>query len=294
MCFGYPKEIMEEDPAPPLAITPAPRRRTAGKVIGGIGEVLLTLGILVVLFVVWEVWWTDVIGIRNQRAVIDHLDWETPVGPLVIDDESPPITADNPSAYPTIPFDQMEFENPPPVSESPEMAETFAAMYVPRWGDEYVRPISEGVGRRAVLDKLGIGHYPGTALPGEWGNFAVAGHRTTFGKPFDRIEELAIGDAIVVRTEAVWYVYVVMETLIVQPSFSAAIAPVPGDEGAEANGRYITLTTCHPQYSARQRYVVYGVLEYWAPVSAGYPPEIAPAGTMALEGAGRIVEGAFH
>jgi sortase A len=102
----------------------------------------------------------------------------------------------------------------------------------------------------------------------------VAGHRTTYGKPFDRIEELVEGDAIVVRTESIWYVYRVTETAIVYPGYSAAIAPVPGHKGAAADGRYITLTTCHPKFSASKRYIVYGVLEYWVEASAGYPEEI--------------------
>jgi len=284
---------MEEDTASPGSATGANRRRVLGKAIGAMGEVLLTLGIVVGLFVVWELWWTDIIGTRHQRDIVENLGWEIPAIPVLIGDDLA-TALDGLSAYPIIPFDQMEFESTPPVEEIPGNEESFAAIYVPRWGENYVRPISEGVGRRSVLDRLGIGHYPGTALPGGWGNFAVAGHRTTFGKPFDRIEELVIGDAIVVRTESAWYVYLVVEVHIVWPSFSAAIAPVPGDESAEADGRYITLTTCHPRLSARQRYVVYGILDYWAPASAGYPPEIVPSRSQALEGAGGISIGAVN
>ncbi|MBN2176296.1 MAG: class E sortase [Demequinaceae bacterium] len=252
-------------------------RGSVASVFGAVGEGLLTLGILVTLFLVWEVWWTDVVGSRHQQDIVNALDWAVPAVPACeLAGVCPSSTedADPGPVYPAIQEDDREREAPPPSETVPGAAETFATLYVPRWGADYIRPISEGVGRRSVLDKLGIGHYPNTTLPGGWGNFAVAGHRTTFGKPFERIEELQIGDTIVVRTESAWYVYRITETHIVRPSFDAAIAPVPGEKFVEPNGRYITLTTCHPKYSASQRYVVYGVLDYWAYAWAGYPPEI--------------------
>ncbi|MCJ7826717.1 MAG: class E sortase, partial [Demequinaceae bacterium] len=203
------------------------RQGAWGTVLGAIGEGLLTLGLLLGLFVVWEVWWTDVTGSRHQRDIVEALDWENPVIPILHPDGGlPPGDVNDGQAYPVIPEERREREAVPPEEEAPGAAETFATLYVPRWGTDYIRPISEGVVRRSVLDKLGIGHYPSTALPGGWGNFAVAGHRTTFGKPFERIEELEEGDVIVVRTESAWYVYRVTETHIVHPSFDAAIASV--------------------------------------------------------------------
>jgi sortase A len=284
--------ITGEDPALPEPATESNRRRILARVIGAIGEGMVTLGILVGLFVVWEMWWTDIAGTHHQHEIVANLDWGLPVIPVPITPTTAPSESpdeDGP-AYDVIQPDQMEFEREPPVEATPVRAETFATMYVPRWGEDYVRPISEGVNRRDVLDKLGIGHYRDTALPGGWGNFAVAAHRTTFGKPFERIEELMPGDAIVVRTESTWYVYRVTETHVVKPSFAAAIAPVPGNSGASANDRYITLTTCHPRLSASKRYVVYGVLEYWAPASTGYPPEIVPGESGTSEATEDVVE----
>lgn len=241
---------------------------------GAVGEVLLTLGAVVGLFVVWEMWWTDVVANRQQQEIVDGFNWEVPPVPeggfpvvmLVggFDDLGFAVIAEEDKHRTDSPLDE-------PI---PKEAESFATMYVPRWGSDYIKPISEGVGRWDVLDELGIGHYPGTALPGGWGNFAVAGHRTTYGKPFNRIEELVEGDAIIIRTESTWYVYRVTDTEVVHPWYVAAVAPVPGLEEAEPNGRYITLTTCHPGFSARERYIVHGVLEYWAEASAGYPGEI--------------------
>ncbi len=263
---------------------PAGRNRRLGRILGGIGEALLTLGIVLALFVVWELWWTDVGANRHQRALVESLDWATPA--IVTPVPAPSEVGASPQGptYRVVPDRWMERVTTPPDEAQPAVAETFATLYVPRWGYDYLRPVSEGVNRKTVLDPLGIGHYPHTALPGGWGNFAVAGHRTTFGKPFSDIETLQVGDALIVRTENAWYVYHVTATAIVSPEYAAAIAPVPGDAGAEANGRYITLTTCHPRFSAANRYVVYGILDYWAPAWAGYPPEVVPPGAATIEG----------
>jgi len=112
------------------------------------------------------------------------------------------------------------------------------------------------------------------AMPGDIGNFAVAGHRTTFGKPLNRVAELEIGDPLIVWTPDTWYVYRVTETLIVLPTQVEVIAPVPGRPGAVPTERMITLTTCHPMFSARERFIVHGVLDYWAPTSSGTPAEM--------------------
>jgi sortase A len=273
---------------------PIPPRRAhrLARVLGVVGESLLTLGIVLGLFIVWELWWTDIGANRHQHGIVANLDWVTPaiVTPT---DVSGGGTSTDPGevVYREIPAGLEERIEAPPSIAYPANTETFATLYVPRWGYDYVRPISEGISRHAVLDALGIGHYPETALPGGWGNFAIAGHRTTFGKPFDRIEELQVGDALVVRTEGTWYVYHVTEMEIVRPWFSAAIAPVPGDEFAEPNGRYITLTTCHPRFSASRRYVVYGVLDYWAPAEAGYPAEVIPPEAATVPGRANAREG---
>jgi sortase A len=147
-------------------------------------------------------------------------------------------------------------------------------MVVPRWVGEPERPISQGVDRETVLDPLGVGHYPGTAMPGAVGNFSVAAHRTTYGKPFNRIAELVVGDPVVVRTEDTWYVYRVTGTQIVGPSDVSVIAPDPADPAAEPTQRTMTMTTCHPMFSARERYVVHLTLDYWAPTSGPAPAEL--------------------
>jgi sortase A len=228
----------------------------------------VTLGVVIGLFVAWELWWTDLGANRAQADIVANLNWDATPSPGATGTPGPSPSNSNPDTVHPI--------NAAPVLAEPAHATTFATMYVPRWGYDYVRPISQGTDKKGVLDPLGIGHYSGTAMPGGLGNFSVAGHRTTYGKPFNRIEEIQVGDAIVIRTEGVWYVYHVTSTEIVKPNNVAVIAPVPDQPGVAANGRYLTMTTCHPKYSASRRYVVHAALAYWTPSSAGYPEELVP------------------
>ena len=108
-------------------------------------------------------------------------------------------------------------------------------------------------------------------MPGAVGNTAFAGHRTTYGAPLPRIDELKAGDPLVVESAAAWYVYRVTETRIVTPDQVDVISPVPGEPGAEPTRRMLTLTACHPRFSARQRYIVHGELVSWQPREAGAP-----------------------
>jgi sortase A len=235
--------------------------------IGVAGEVLVTLGVLLGLFVVWQLWWTDVPAHAEQRAIVAALDWP-----------DPPAPGPGEGAGGTTP--PVGRTDPAPVLPEPAHGTTFATIAVPRWGGEAM-PVSEGTTKRDVLDRKGIGHYEGTAMPGAVGNFAVAGHRTTYGKPFHRVEELRVGDPVVVRTEDTWYVYAVTSTEVVAPSDVDVIAPVPGDPGAAPALAQMTMTTCHPMYSARERYVVHLVLDHWLPVADGTPAELTGAGSGA-------------
>ena len=288
---AYSGTTMDGPPRDPSPSTPsrAPvegrRRLATGLAVGG--EILITLGVVMALLVVWELWWTDLGGARHQREAVDGLTWTVPAAVVPL----PATSVDTAPIYRVIPAAFQERTKSPPAEPVFPTATTFATLYVPRWGSDYVRPISEGVGLRTVLDPLGIGHYPGTAEPGGWGNFAIAGHRTTYGKPFADIDTLQVGDVVAVRTADNWYVYRVTETHIVRPNFGAAVAPVPGDDSAEPNGRYITMTSCHPKFSASHRYVVYGVLDYWAPAWAGYPSEVVPPGARTVDGGYATVEG---
>jgi len=233
------------------------RPGTLAAVLGLTGELLIALGVLLGLFIAWQLWWTDLVGERAQARIVADLPWPAP---------------------PTLELagQRAERTGPAPVLEAPADGTTFATLQVPRWGGE-PSPISEGTSKRDVLDRLGIGHYTGTAMPGGIGNFAVAGHRTTYGKPFNRVEELQVGDALVVRTEATWYVYRVTSTEIVSPRAVDVIDPVPGLPDATPTIAQMTMTTCHPLFSARERYVVHAALDVWLPVDEGTPTALDSA-----------------
>jgi sortase A len=118
--------------------------------------------------------------------------------------------------------------------------------------------VVEGVGREEL--RKGPGHVPSTVLPGQDGTFGVSGHRTTYGAPFYRLNELAKGDNITVVTREAVYTYTVTRTAIVRPTDTQVLNNVTGPDGKPK--ATITLTTCHPRYSARQRLIVFGDLKF--------------------------------
>ncbi len=230
--------------------------RAGTRIVGALGELLITAGVVVALFVVWQVFWTDVTG---ARAAGDHIDQFV---------ETLPDSPEQPGEPQT---------GPPPAEPTPAAGETFATMFVPRWGQDWQFPIAQGVGRTDVLDAGYVGHYPQTQLPGELGNFAVAGHRQSHAKPFFGVDELEVGDPIIVQTAQAWYVYRVTESYVVLPSQTEVLAPNPMDPTAEATARSITLTTCHPLWSTRERWIIHGELDYWVDRADGRPADLIDA-----------------
>ncbi|MFC7485471.1 class E sortase [Knoellia sp. CPCC 206453] len=209
--------------------------RRGGGVLGVIGEVFMTLGALVVLFVVWQVWWTDVQSDKVHAATVSTLSREFAAAPAPA-----PGPGSGTAGAAKVP------------------AGAFAIVRVPRFGADYARPLVEGTRAKQLAE--GLGHYVGTAGPGEVGNFAIAGHRTTYGKPLSQIDRLRNGDRIIVETAAGWTVYAVSSHEIVRPWQSEVIAPVPGDRSAKPTKRLLTFTSCHPKFSAKQRWVVHAEL----------------------------------
>ncbi|GGK92579.1 class E sortase [Sphaerisporangium melleum] len=138
------------------------------------------------------------------------------------------------------------------------LGQAIALIKIPRLGRDYEYAVLEGVTSEDL--RRGPGHYPGTAGPGKIGNFVLSGHRTTYAAPFNRIDELRTGDAIVIDAREARYTYRVSGTEVVAPEDVEVIAPVPNRPGARPKEAVITLTTCHPEYSARQRLIVHGVL----------------------------------
>ncbi|MEU0564700.1 class E sortase [Nonomuraea sp. NPDC005983] len=144
-----------------------------------------------------------------------------------------------------------------------ELGRAVAMLRIPRLGRDYKYAVVEGVDAEHL--KKGPGHYPGSALPGQIGNFVISGHRTTYAAPFNEIDKLQRDDEIIVDAREARYTYRVTAQNIVDPSEISAIAPVPGKPDTKPIRAYITLSTCHPEYSAAERLIVYGVLEKTEP-----------------------------
>ena len=157
-----------------------------------------------------------------------------------------------------------------------EVGQVFAKLYSPRFGDSYVRNIAEGTDLETVLDTMGIGRYIGTQMPGERGNFAIAGHRTGAGGPMRDIDKFVPGDKVYVETEDAWFTYAYLETKIVDPSAVGTIAPEPeGLTNTVANQTYLTMTSCTPVYLNTDRIIAWFAMVETQPKSSGMPEDLA-------------------
>lgn len=226
------------------------------------GELLVTLGVVLLLLVAHQLWWTNRQAQHNAAREVQALEreWGT---------ATPPAPGIAPSAVPTEGAGQ---EAPGEERQSavnstgthPSWSQAYAILTIPRLGLRV--PVAEGVSKQGVLNKGYVGHYKDTQQPGQAGNFALAGHRNTHGEPFRYINRLKRGDEISVETEAALYTYTVDKTL---PQTSAGdggvIGTVPRSTAKPAYGYsepeyYITLTTCTPEYTSKYRLVVWGKL----------------------------------
>lgn len=237
------------------------------------GELLITAGVILLLFVAWELWWTNVQADAKQNEVIKNFTQDF-AGPLTPSNSSPSATNNN------APVDY----GPAPVAAAPPHGGTIGIIYIPRFGQNYTRPLIQGTSSD-VLDSLGLGHYPDTAMPGAPGNFAVAGHRQTHGAVLDNIHQLVPGDRIYIQTKDAYYTYVFRNNQIVLPSRTDVLLPVPTQPNAKPTESFLTMTSCNPRFGAQERIIAYSVLERWQPVSAGPPAEIA-AQVQAAHGKG--------
>ena len=148
-----------------------------------------------------------------------------------------------------------------------------AGLYIPKLDKHWV--VVEGVTPNDI--RYAPGHYPNSALPGEVGNFSVAGHRIR--ATFWRLDELTTGDAIVVEAKTEWYVYKVYQQRIVKPTQVEVVAPVPGKPGAKPTEKLLTLTTCNPKFDNYQRLIIHARLDHAQAKSAGRP---AGAGRLTM------------
>ena len=249
------------------ATTAEPAAGVVRTVTRGLGELLITAGLVLLLFVAYQLVWTNLEADRAQGQVADQIreQWQRP--PVATGGTGEDGTGDGQA--------KGDGGTSRARAGASKLGEGLAFLHIPRLGTDFAVPVLEGV----TLDVLarGVGHYPDTALPGQVGNFAVAGHRATNGEPFAALDLVQVGDALLVETRRHWLRYVVDSTRIVQPTDTWVIDPVPGQRDAVPRDRLITLTTCNPRWASYQRLIVFGHLETKRPKSDGPPPELARA-----------------
>lgn len=255
-----------------------------------VAELLITIGVISVLFVAYQVWWTNIEAEQRQSEANHRL------GELW-NDENPRALA------------------------APAEGTAFARLAIPAFGSDYSFAIVEGVSDADL--EIGPGHYPQSAAPGEAGNFAVAGHRVGRGAPFNDLNLLNSCDAIVVETAGSWNIYRVLPIdvqgqqrqqavsscfgpelaarlsqggyatvpgrEVTTPGDVSVIAPIPGTPSAQvaapgapdaprapgvevADVGLLTLTTCHPQFSNQERMIVHAALQRVEPKVPGVVP----------------------
>lgn len=261
--MALPPVPMPDPNARPGLAQPAAKRSVLWSVLGILGEVLMTLAAVCALYVVWQMWWTGVQSEHTQVETRQSASWSDPAG-----GDSSKVAKAQSGDVPVQPTSASD-------------GELIAQVYVPRFGQGWVRNVVEGTDE-AELSLHGLGHYPSTQMPGSVGNFAVAGHRNGYGRPLGDVDLLQEGDAIIVRTKDYWYVYKYTTYKIVTPEHSEVIAANPEDLNTPPSKRMITLTTCEPKYTtATHRWISYGELSYWAKVSDGVPQELATSSNSA-------------
>ncbi|MBK0422004.1 class E sortase [Leucobacter sp. CSA2] len=221
------------------------------------GELLLLGGLGVLGYIVWQPWHTGV-GVtakQTELSAANSARWAQEGAdpkPLMVDGV--------------------------PVPKKPAAAETFATLYSPAFGTTYANAIGETTDWWTVLnlDEKGIGHYEQTQLPGEFGNFALAGHRSgPLINSFREVMNLRVGDPLFIETKDGWYIYRFRDIEYVLPNETDVLNPFPRLEGEPGKDRIMTFTTCHPKLAGSdERAIAYSVFEGFQPRSEGIPDEL--------------------
>jgi sortase A len=220
--------------------------------LGATGRVLITVGILLLLFVAYQLWGTGIYEARAQNRLENRFEHSlrahgtppttTTTTTTTLPDE-PAVTAPTSTAAAPVEI---------PVVVPPN-GDAVARIDIPKIGVSKI--VVEGVDVGDL--RQGPGHYPGTPLPGQEGNAAVAGHRTTYGAPFGDLDQLATGDEIDIQTVQGTFTYVVdQDPFAVNPNAGEVLLPRPNPARPGRSLATLTLTTCNPKYSAAERLIV--------------------------------------
>ncbi|MEU3076953.1 class E sortase [Streptomyces laurentii] len=254
----------------PVVVQVRRRRPPAVRVLRAAAEALVTCGLVVLLFVVHQLWWTNEQAQARAQGQVRSLEegWgapgtpeapEIPEIPEISDDPETPGTPDTSDAPVTAGGASTD-----PVRTGAPSDAPYAVLRIPRL--RLAVPIAPGTDKRRVLDQGFVGQYPGSAAPGRPGNLALAGHRNTHGEPFRRLDRLRPGDDVTVRTRQGTYTYRVDQVLpATSPRDTGVIAPVPRSRyhpaaGYDRPGAYLTLTTCTPEFTSTYRLIVWAKL----------------------------------
>ncbi len=264
----------------PVVVQARSGRRGLARVLWFAAETVVTCGVLILLLVVHQLWWTNQQARAEAGEQVALLEREWDISPPVVESSgpaSPGVTASAsaagsgagsvtgaPSASPSRSAAPSRGSGEPPSASPPSSGDTFAVLRIPRIGLSV--PVAQGISKSKVLDKGYVGHYPGTAAPGAVGNVALAGHRNTHGEPFRYVNRLRKGDEISLRTREGTYTYRVDQILpVTSPRDTGVIQSVPRSivkpsYGYSRAGSYLTLTTCTPEFTSRYRLVVWATL----------------------------------
>ncbi|WP_432140847.1 class E sortase [Streptomyces sp. bgisy084] len=238
------------------------RRSGAVRALWTGAELAVTLGAVLLLLVVHQLWWTNRQAQHAARDTVGRLErqWDArPPAPGPAPEDGRTGARSARSAPPAGPPGRAGSRPPAPPQDL-----AYAVLRIPRIG--LTAPIAQGVGKAAVLNRGYVGHYPHSAQPGRAGNAALAGHRNTHGEPFRHLDRLRPGDTVLVDTAEARYTYAVQRTLPrTTPGDGTVLAAVPYSSvhpayRFTAPGAYLTLTTCTPEYTSTYRLVVWAEL----------------------------------
>ncbi len=235
------------------------------RVLGAVGRVLVTAGILLLLFVAYQLWGTGIYQARAQDDLRNQFEQTLQRSGTTTTTTGPPTSTLAPSTE--SPTDLAPLTVPP-------AGDPLGIIAIPRIGVNQV--FVEGVDVEDL--RKGPGHYPATQLPGHEGNTAIAGHRTTYGAPFGDLDQLAVGDEIDVATLQGKFKYKVTEQRIVDPNEVSVLDPTPDPSSAGHQLATLTLTTCNPKYSAEQRLIIKAQLVLGDAQQVPLPPVVVPKG----------------
>jgi len=218
-----------------------------------VGRVVFVAGVLILLFIPYVLWGTGLMTARSQallRTEFHQAQQRTGSDPVTV--RSPPKKA---------PAGDVQLA---PTTSVPSIGSPVGTIDIPKIGLSMV--VVEGTDE--IRLQQGPGHYPGTPLPGQSGNVAIAGHRTTYLHSFCNLNELITGDPIIITTTQGQFQYGVIGSQVVSPDDVAVVAPTPTPQ--------LTLTTCNPRFSASQRLVVHAALVSSVLVHPTVPPVTSP------------------